>query len=447
MNLFSEIKELIQKNKREELRKILLELSSPDIAELVEELESEERKFIFSLLPVDVATDVFENLNIPLEKDLLQFLNKKKQAEILNEMSPDDRADLFLSLPDTARKALLPLMEREEAEDVKRLLVYEPDTAGGLMTTEFASVHTGITVSEAIEELRENAKDLDFFYYVYVLNKEEKPRGIIPLKDMVMRNPSEPIDKVMDTHMITCTLNTNQEKVARLFSKYDIPSMPVVDRNGRMRGIITVDDVIDVIEEEDTEDMYRFGAAGNPPEEYFLTNVKGMAKQRLVWLIILVFAGFISGGIIQHYSSILQMVVILVAFIPVLTDSGGNAGTQAAAAVIRGIAIGEIKIRDIWRVTKREFLTGVIVGAGLGALTAVRALFTGGNVTLGVIVGSSMMLTVALATALGGFLPLLFKKLGFDPALMSGPFLTTVVDATSLVIYFEIARRILQLAG
>jgi magnesium transporter len=166
-----------------------------------------------------------------------------------------------------------------------------------------------------------------------------------------------------------------------------------------------------------------------------------------VWLIVLVFASFVSGGIIQHYSSILQMVVILAAFIPVLTDSGGNAGTQAAAAVIRGIAIGEIKIRDVWRVVRREFLTGIIVGAGLGTLTAVRALFTGGNVILGVIVGSSMMLTVALATTLGGFLPLLFKRLGFDPALMSGPFLTTVVDATSLLIYFEIARRILQLAG
>lgn len=445
--LLPDIKELIEEKAGKDIVDILVEASPQDVAELISQLPSSEMVYVFNLLPVELAIDVFEELGVDKENEILDGVGKEKKTAILNRMASDDRADLFEGLDEKHKKYYFSIMEKEEAEDVRELLSYPPDTAGGLMTTDYVAVYEWMSVGDAVARLRETAKDVDFVYEIYVLDRKDRPVGIITLKDLVMYNQSEPIGKIMKRSMVKARVDDNQEKVASLFSKYDVTMMPVVDRRRLMKGVITVDDVIDVIEEEGTEDMYHFGAAGNPPESYFSDGILGMARKRMVWLLILVFAGFLSGMVIEHYSSTLHLMLILASFIPVLTGSGGNAGTQAAAVVIRGIAVGDIRIRDIWRVVGREFLIGALVGTGLGCLTALRATLTGGGGLVGLIVGSAMIISVAIATALGGFLPLLFKKLNWDPALMSGPFLTTIMDVISLGIYFEIARRMLSLVG
>jgi len=437
------IRELIEEKADKDIIDILEEASPQDIAELISQLSSSEMVYVFNLLPVEVAVDVFEELDVERENEILGNVDKDKRIAILNRMASDDRADLFEKLDKKHKSDYLSIMKKEEVEDVKELLSYPPDTAGGLMTTDYVIVYEWMSVGDAAERLRKVAKDFDFVYDIYVLDRKNRPLGIITLKDLIIYPPGEPVGKIMKRSIVKARVDNNQKKVASFFSKYDVTMMPVVDRNGVMKGIITVDDVIDVIEKEDTEDMYHFGAAGHPPDSYFSAGIFGMAKRRIVWLLILVFAGFISGLVIEHYSSTLHLMLILASFIPVLTGSGGNAGTQAAAVVIRGIAVKDIRISDIWKVVGREFLIGALVGAGLGCLTALRATLTGGGGLVGLIVGSTMIISVAIATALGGFLPLLFEKLNWDPALMSGPFLTTIMDVISLGIYFEIARRML----
>ena len=443
--LVPDIKEMLQEKHNEDIKAILVEASPQDIAELISQLPFQDALHLFEILPVDPAIDIFEELDVEKQDELLEGIGREKKIEILNRMASDDRADLFEKLDEKHKKYYFSLMEKKEVDDVRKLLSYPPDTAGGLMTTDYLTIYEEMEVGDAIESLRKKARDFDFVYDIYVLDNRNCPLGIITLKDLLMHKPNESVARIMDKKIIKANVYDNQEKVANLFSKYDVTMMPVVDKKGVMRGVITVDDIIDVIEDEDTEDMYHFGAAGDPPESYFSAGIFGMAKRRMVWLLILVFAGFLSGAVIQHYSSTLHLMLILASFIPVLTGSGGNAGTQAAAVVIRGIAVGDIRIKDIWRVVGREFLVGALVGVGLGCLTALRATLTGGGGVVGLIVGSAMVISVAIATALGGFLPLLFKKLKWDPALMSGPFLTTIMDVISLGIYFEIARRMIGL--
>jgi len=441
------IRELIEEKADKDIIDILMEASTQGIAELLSQLPSSEALYVFNLLPVELAIDVFEELDIEKENEILGSVDEKKKIAILNRMASDDRADLFEQLNEKHRRYYLSIMKEEEAKDVEELLSYPPDTAGGLMTTDYVTVYEWMSVGDAVKRIREIAKEVDFVYEIYVVNRKDHPVGIITLKDLIMYNPDEPVSKIMKTSMVKARVDNNQEKVAALFSKYDVTTIPVVDRKGIMKGVITVDDVIDVIEEEDTEDMYHFGAAGNPPESYFSAGIFGTARRRMVWLLILVFAGFLSSLVIERYSSTLQAMLILAAFIPVLMGSGGNAGTQAAAVVIRGIAVGDIDFKDIWRVVGREFLVGALVGVGLGGLTALRAILMGEGGLIGFIVGSTMIISVAVATTLGGFLPLIFKKLKWDPALMSGPFVTTIVDVTSLGVYFEIARRMMRLIG
>ncbi|MDO9575541.1 MAG: magnesium transporter [bacterium] len=441
------IRELIEEKADKDIIDILEEASTQDIAELLSQIPSSEALYVFNLLPVELAIDVFEELDTEKENEILGSVDEKKKIAILNRMASDDRADLFEQLNEKHRRYYLSIMKEEEAKDVEELLSYPPDTAGGLMTTDYVTVYEWMSVGDAVKRIREIAKEVDFVYEIYVVNRKDHPVGIITLKDLIMYNPDEPVSKIMKTSMVKARVDNNQEKVAALFSKYDVTTIPVVDRKGIMKGVITVDDVIDVIEEEDTEDMYHFGAAGNPPESYFSAGIFGTARRRMVWLLILVFAGFLSSLVIERYSSTLQAMLILAAFIPVLMGSGGNAGTQAAAVVIRGIAVGDIDFKDIWRVVGREFLVGALVGVGLGGLTALRAILMGEGGLIGFIVGSTMIISVAVATTLGGFLPLIFKKLKWDPALMSGPFVTTIVDVTSLGVYFEIARRMMRLIG
>lgn len=442
--LLPEVTELLEEKNIDSLKHLLSELDPADIVELIEKLPEEDRMVIFDLLDTEVAVDVFEGLDVEEEILLLNSFDDSQATIILNQMAPDERADLFAQLSEEDKQHFLSLMEDEEAKDVEELLVYPPETAGGIMTTEFAWIPGALTAGEAIDFLRQNKFDFDF-YQVYVLSESEHLLGIIPLKELITAPGATRVRKIMNTKLPTVALQTDQEKVAQLIAKYDLPSIPVVDSGKVMRGMITVDDVIDVIEDEDTEDMYKFGAAGPPPEDYLSARVAQVAKSRIVWLTVLLFASFLSGFVIQRFSYVLETVVTLVIFIPLLLGCGGNAGIQAASVVIRGLATGEIQLSYIWRVVRKELLIGILVGIGLGILTAIRALTIQRNPLLGLTVGLSMVAGVCIATVLGGLLPIIFKKLKLDPALMSSPLLTTLMDTISLIIYFGIAIKVMQI--
>jgi magnesium transporter len=269
-----------------------------------------------------------------------------------------------------------------------------------------------------------------------VVDKVNRLQGIIPLKDLLTTSPQRKVEKVMETHFPSVGLDMDQEDVARVFEKYDIPSLPVLDKLGRIKGVITVDDVIDVITEEASEDIYRFGAS-EVTDQYLSASPFNIARKRVIWLIILALAGFISGSVLEHYSYLLSSIVTLSFFIPILMNTSGSAGTQAATVVVRGLATGEIRLSDIWRVVRKEFLIGILMGIIAGTITALRALVLQGDAALGLTVAIAMITAIVIATSIGGMLPIIFKKLGVDPALMSGPLIATILDTTTLLIYFN----------
>jgi magnesium transporter len=373
---------------------------------------------------------------------LLDNLSMQRKREILNEMSPDDRTDLFAILPATEVEKLIPLLDENEQIRTRELLAYKANTAGGLMTTDFITVSENMKIGQVLRELRSKVKDIDFIQNIYVVDKVNRLKGIIPLKTLLTTSPQRKVENVMDAHIIAVHLDMDQEEVAQIFRKYDEPSLPVIDKLNRIKGVITVDDVIDVIEEETSEDIYHFGAAG-VPEDYLSSNPFMVAQKRVIWLIVLALAGFISGSVLEHFSYLLSSIVTLSFFIPILMNTSGSAGTQAATMVVRGLATGEIKLGNIWQVVRKEFLIGILMGIIAGAITALRAIILQGDVMLGVTVAAAMIIAIVIATSLGGILPIIFKKLGVDPALMSGPLIATILDTTTLLIYFNVTILLL----
>jgi magnesium transporter len=443
--IIPEIKELLSQNRKDELKDLFDEYEPIEVAETLKEFTLKDRVILFSLCDIDFAADVFEKMDKDSQFALLGAIDERRKSDILDELAPDERVDLFEEMPEEMVARFLNIMEKKEAQDARELLRYDPSTAGGRMTTDFARVQEGITVEETLDNLRKTAKDLEMVYYVYVLDKDSKLVGVVSLKDLILAELKERINKVMHTKLISIPIDMDQETVAKEIAKYDFMALPVVD-NGKMKGIITVDDVIDVIREENTEDMYRFGAVGRHTEDYLSMSPFSMAKHRMTWLLILVITGFLSSIILERFPFALKKWVPLTFFIPLLMGTGGNAGIQAASVMVRSLAIGEIRLRDIWRVVKKEFLIGIMIGVALGILSLIRALLLHRGSPLALTVSLSMITTVTIATSLGAILPIIFEKLGLDPAVVSGPLITTIVDITSLLIYFEIARRILGFA-
>jgi len=438
-----EIKELLSQGRQKELRKIFYDYEPVEIVEILKEFDLKNTVFLFSLLDLDFAADIFEKMEKDDQLVLLGAFDKTRKGEILDEIAPDDRVDFFEQLPPEMVSRFLGIMEEEEAQDARELMKYDKNTAGGRMTTEFAQVEEGITAEHTLRSLRKTAKDLEMIYYIYVVDKTDKLLGVVSLKDLIIAEPEKKIDEIMHTKLITIPIDMDQEEAAKKIARYDFLALPVIDKEERMKGIITVDDLIDVIREENTEDMYKFGAAGKHTDNYISATPFSIARHRMTWLLILVVTGFFSGIIMEKFSFALKNVVALAFFIPLLMDSGGNAGTQAASVVVRGLATGEVRLADIWRVVKKEFLIGIMVGTALGILALLRALILQKSSLLGISVGLSMIATVTVATCLGSILPIIFEKLGFDPAVVSGPLITTVVDISCLLIYFGIAIRII----
>jgi magnesium transporter len=358
-------------------------------------------------------------------------------------MSTDDAADLLGEMPREEQERFLSLMGTTEAEDVQELLVYEPDTAGGIMTTEYVAVKKDLTADEAINSLRATAPDAETVYYVYVIDRNNMLAGVVSLRELILSAPSTRVADIMRTEVVSVNVRTDQEEVARIVGKYDFLAVPVVDDERKLLGIVTVDDVLDVLEEEATEDILRL-AHVEYEGRYFDASVLKRAGKRLPWLVVLLFGGLLAASVIANFSATLSAITALAFFMTVMAGGPGNLATQTLAVVVRGLATGEVSPRGVLVVITGEVGVAVLVGVVSGAIMAVVAYFWQGEAVLGFIVGVSLTASMIIAAVIGSFVPLIINRFGVDPALASGPFITTLMDVCSMLIYFSLATFFLH---
>ncbi len=437
-----EIKEILNApDASKHLKEAFDDMHPYDIFTLCEDLENNEIAACIKALGVPLGIELFEQFDDQRKEEIFDCFSKEWMADILEEMAPDERADFVKFLPDERLEEVLPLIARAERIDIKKLIEYKEGTAGSILTTEYASLAPDITVKAALEKLKSQAFNRETIYYIYVVDNKRKLIGFVSLRDLLVEPSGSKIENVMHKNVISARVDEDKEIVAKRISDYDFLAIPIVDEGDRLIGIVTVDDVVDVVIEESTEDIYKYGAVGEYMD-YMKSNMFQMAQQRVVWLLILIFVGFIAAWVIETNSMQLKTVVALSFFIPLLLGAGGNAGTQSSTVIIRGMATGGIKITDLIVIMKRELGVGVIIGTFLAGVVSLGALLFNQDPRVGVTVGLAMIVTVTLATTLGAFLPILFKRLKLDPALMSGPFITSIVDIVSLLVYFRIATFI-----
>jgi len=434
----------IQKTIQKIIAKIKEGIHPTDLAELVDELNDQQRKELFELLSDEEAALIIQEMDEMDQISLIRLLTRHRASSILKEMAVDDATDLLGELSKDEVKELLSLIE-DEAEEIKGLLRYREDTAGGIMTTEFIALPEDIPVDEAITRLRELAPDTEIVYYVYVINEQTKLTGVISLRDLIAAANGTLLEEIMLRNVISVPVDMDQEEVARLVSRYDLLAVPVVDEDQRLLGVITVDDIIDVIEEEATEDIYRLTGTGDVESVDILeASVFSIVRKRLPWLIVCLLGGLLSGSVIGAFEHTLQAVVVLAVFIPVIMDMGGNVGTQSSTLFVRGLATGEIKRKDTQIYFLREVKIGINMGLINGLVIAVAAALWQGIPMLGVVVGIAMFATIFLAALVGTLIPIIFNHYGVDPAITSGPFVTSVKDITGLLIYFYTATLFMQ---
>jgi magnesium transporter len=426
-----ELRDMLREGRAEELRIFLKDLHPYDIADFVSGLEPHEIARIVLILGDPLGPDAFQKLDTDLQVEVLLEMPRLEGARLMEDMDPDERVDLIKALPGEEAEKVIPLLAQAERNEIARLAHYEEGTAGSVMTTEYVAVPGDLTVAEALGELRRIAPDRETIYNVFVLEKTRELIGVIPLKNLFIVPSLAKVRDVMNADVKSVAVGDDVEDVAR-----------VVDGEGRLVGIVTIDDVVDVFEEEATEDIYRFGAAGEYVR-YLPSNPLSLARQRVLWLILLAVVGFISGAIIDRYREAITSVFALAVFIPVINASGGNAGTQASTVIIRSLATGEVSLANSIRIFWKEILVGLSMGVVVGLVGAFRGYLMERSIRLAVTVGTAMVFVVAFATVLGAVLPLVFKKINLDPAVVSGPFIASVLDVVALLIYLEIARCVL----
>lgn len=442
--MLQRINELIESKQYATLRQEISEMNTADIAALFEEISSEEVVKIFRILPKTMAADIFSYLPIEDEQAIIRSLTDHEAASIVDNLYADDAADLMEEMPASVVKKILAQASPETRRDINHLLKYPEDSAGSVMTVEFIDIKEHQTVDDAIRIIRAEGIDKETIDVCYVLSPSRKLLGTVSLRRLLLSQPDELIGNIMHENLITITTLTDQEEVAHMFQKYDFTTMPVVDSENRLVGIITVDDVVDIIEQEATEDIEMMAAITPTDKPYMKTTVIETWKKRIPWLLLLMISAAFTGKIIQVYENALAAYVVLTSFIPMFMDTGGNAGGQASVTIIRGISLGEIEFRDIFRIMWKEIRVGVLVGITLAAANFVKLMiFDRVTIPIAMVVCLTLVVTVIFAKLVGCSLPLLAKKVGFDPAVMASPFITTIVDALSLIIYFRIATILL----
>ncbi len=445
-DLFLKIKVLLKEKKFEELKQILNSLHPEDIAKIVEELNHPPLQILlFRLLNPSLSTEVFEYLPHEIQEKMIKSMSSQEVKKILDEMSPDERTYLFEDMPAELVKKLLFLLSPQERKIAIELLNYPENSVGRLLNPDFVQLQEDWRVSQALEHIRKVGVEKETIYQCYVLDKDKRLIGAIPLKNLVLASPETKIREIMDKNVIKVGVLTDKEEAAKIFKDYDLIALPVVDRANKLLGIITFDDLVDVIEEEATEDFERIAAVVPVEKPYLEAGFFEIAWKRAFWLFVLLVLESFSGAIIQGYSESIKRMVSLTFFLPVLIATGGNAGTQSATMIIRGLATGDLELKDFFKIIVKESGMGVLIGVIMGFLGLFRALLQKGDWLLSVSVGISMCLTIIFATMMGALLPLLFRRLKLDPALMSSPLIATLIDVIGVGIYFEIATFILKI--
>ena len=442
--MIENIELLISEKKYSLLKQELITMNEADIAEILENLNEIDLITIFRLLPKDLAALVFSYLSIENEQIIIKALSDKEAGLIIDSMYADDAADLIDEMPSNVVKRLLSNTTKETRCDINNLLKYENDSAGSIMTVEFIDLKEDYTAKDALEIIKQEANNIENIDICYVLDKTRKLLGFVKLKDILISSDDTLIKSIMHKVHAKVKTNTDQEEVAHKFKKYDINIIPVVDLENKLVGIITIDDIVDIIDEETTEDIEKMAAITPNDKPYNKTGVFHTYIKRIPWLLLLMISATFTGKIIQSYESALASTVVLTSFIPMLMDTGGNAGSQSSVTIIRSLSLNEIKFKDIFKVIFKEIRVAFLVGITLAIANFIKLLLIDRvSVTIAFIVCLTLIITVLCAKIVGSTLPMIAKKIGFDPAVMASPFITTIVDAISLIIYFTIATNLL----
>ena len=442
----SRLLKLLIKKQYVKLREVTEEEQPADLAELLEELDENNRLVVFRLLKKEVATEAFAYMSDEARDDLVNAFSDVELVSAIEEMSLDDAADLLEDMPAGVVKRVLEKSSRETRESLNKLLNYPESSAGSLMTPEYVRLRMDMTVEQAFAAIRKQGENAETVYTCYVVGPRRRLLGVVTVRSLLLARDSQLVSDVMEDGVISVATGTDQEEAVRLLQRYGFLSLPVVDAEGRLVGIVTVDDAVDVMEQEATEDFEKMAAMAPSEKPYLKTGVFSLARHRIVWLLVLMISGMITGGILGRYEAAIAAMPLLVTFIPMLTDTGGNAGSQSSTLVIRGLAVNEITLRDFPRVLWKELRVSLLVGVVLSAVNFVRLILTyPGSEMVALTVALTMLCTVIVAKTIGGVLPLIAKACRMDPAIMASPLITTIVDALSLLVYFLFAKTILGL--
>ncbi|MEO1621663.1 MAG: magnesium transporter [Cyanobacteria bacterium J06632_3] len=443
----SQLQALLEQDNFRGAKALLVPVQPVDIAEAIEGLPETMQAIAFRLLSKNEAIEVYENLESSVQQALIEDFKRQDLIDIVDKMSPDDRARLFDELPAKVVRRMLEQLSLQERQATALLLGYEAETAGRIMTPEYVALKENWTVERALNHIRAQAELSETVYYLFVTNYARQLTGILSLRQLVVGRAEQTIGEIMTREVVSAQTSDDQEDVARMIQRYDFLAVPVVDTEDRLVGIITVDDVIDILEEEATEDIYTLGGVQSGGDSYFQSNLLDVARKRVVWLSVLLVTNTVTAAVIRSQQDILQSVVVLAAFIPLLIGTGGNVGAQSSTVVIRGLNTDELNMKDAVKVIRREATAGAFLGLMLGIVVTAWAYFLQGgdpsNLPVAVIVGTSLIGISVLASSAGAGLPFLFQSFGLDPALMSAPFITTIVDVLGVLIYLNLARTIL----
>lgn len=436
--------ELLQAREYKAVRSILNVMNAVDIALLLSALEDKELALAFRLIPKQKAADVFAEMDTSMQAYLVEMFTEKELREILDDLYMDDTVDMLEDLPANLVTRILENISREKRDQINQLLNYPEDSAGSIMTTEYVDLRRTTTVAQAMAHIKATGIHKETIYTCYVLESRELV-GIVSAKDLMTMDDDRTMEDLMETEIISVHTHDDKEDVARLFSKYNLLALPVLDLDDRMVGIVTVDDAMDVMVDEATEDITKMAAVNPSEDAYFDTSVFGHAKNRIPWLLVLMLTATFTGMIISRYEQAFDKLPLLVSFIPMLMDTGGNCGAQSSALIIRGIALDEIHFRDIFKVMFKEFRIAVVVGCALALANGLRIYLMYGQAKLALVVVLSLIVTIMIAKLIGCILPLLAKQIHLDPAIMASPLITTMVDTCSILVYFNIATQVFKL--
>ena len=443
--MLEKINELLDQKNFIELKKYLMIIEPEDIALLLNEIEEEKLAIIFRLLGKDEAAEVFAELDSDIQEKIINALSDKEIKEVINELYLDDTVDLIEEMPSNIIKRILKNINKADRKLINELLNYPEDTAGSIMTPEFVDLKENMTVAEAFDKIRKVGVDKETIYKCYVLSLKRKLLGVVDVKDMLFASEETPIKEIMKINIIKINTLDDKEEVAKKFDKYNEIALPVVDKESRLVGIITIDDAIDVMHDE-TEEDFEIMAAVTPSEEsYFKTSIFKHAKNRFLWLLLLMISSTLSGWIITKYQNVYAAIPVLVSFIPMLMGTGGNCGSQSSTLVIRGLAMDEIEMKDFFKVIWKEIRIAIMVGLILAVANGIRIIIQYKNVELALTIGITIILTVIISKLLGCTLPMIAKKLKLDPAVMAAPVISTIVDTCSVFTFFNIALLIMNI--